>query len=255
MVHVGVRHCYLFICLIFTGSSLNPMDQRSGQHRLNEKMFSLLLGSLPLRSCRVLALERLIKRGADPNALYSDQLTPLFIATMKEQVSVVLVLLMRHADVNTATPTHRATPLHAAVARKNPQLVRLLLSWGAHPTVFDHRLRTPLHLAAGTGMLTLIQTLIARGADINARDERLRTPLHWAVLAGHSDTVRYLLERGAELDTLDAASPIPMAPWDYACHTENNAIKNILLGEALDQRLRGVYRSSTLGFAHPYKLE
>jgi len=150
----------------------------------------------------------------------------------------------RFSDPMLSTGT---TPLYRATMNNDMEVIRVLLDHGASPNIFDMGI-TPFLLAAGveagglggggarggapatpaavnTGLLDLF---LAHGADINTRvtgrltySMRLSrsagwpnieglTALHAAVQAGRTDMVRYLLDHGAKTDLTDWSGRTPI---------------------------------------------
>jgi catechol 2,3-dioxygenase-like lactoylglutathione lyase family enzyme len=64
---------------------------------------------------------------------------------------------------------HHRTPLHLAVLKNRPQMVKLLLELGADASAEDSRGYTPLGLATAKTNPAIAATLIAAGADPNER--------------------------------------------------------------------------------------
>jgi uncharacterized glyoxalase superfamily protein PhnB len=62
---------------------------------------------------------------------------------------------------------HHRTPLHLAVLKNRPQMVKLLLELGADASAKDSRGYTPLGLATPKTNEAIVATLIAAGADPN----------------------------------------------------------------------------------------
>ncbi|MDD9995318.1 MAG: ankyrin repeat domain-containing protein, partial [Dehalococcoidia bacterium] len=99
------------------------------------------------------------------------------------------------ADVN--APWHRdITPLQRAAAQ--PLVVEQLLKAGADPNARDHRGHTPLHNAAMIPRETSgpVRLLLDAGADPAARDELGNLPLHYAAAhpaEGRAKAVGYLI--------------------------------------------------------------
>jgi len=150
----------------------------------------------------------------------------------------------RFSDPMLSTGT---TPLYRATMNNDMEVIRVLLDHGASPNIFDMGI-TPFLLAAGVeaGGLgggggrggapsapaavntALLDLFLAHGADINTRvtgrltySMRLSrsagwpnieglTALHAAVQAGRSDMVRYLLDHGAKTDVTDWSGRTPI---------------------------------------------
>lgn len=93
-----------------------------------------------------------------------------------------------------------AGALRTAVIYERPQMVKLLLAWGADPNA--GRLR-PLADAAREGEAEMVLMLLEAGADVNAVDEEGRTALDcaesWAGSSGgHDEVIELLKARGAK---------------------------------------------------------
>ena len=86
-----------------------------------------------------------LKAGADPNAQYEHNLTPLHVAAESNRsLAVTEALLKAGADLH-ARDTWAKTPLHrAAEYRRNPAVVEVLLKAGADPNARDKDGGTPL---------------------------------------------------------------------------------------------------------------
>ena len=89
-----------------------------------------------------------------------------------------------------------ATPLHWAVASRNPTLVRLLLDRGAGLQARDCYLNTPLHWAVAEGDIAIVGLLSERGSTLTARNRSEETPTALAARLGRTEVVD-LLERDA----------------------------------------------------------
>lgn len=73
--------------------------------------------------------------------------------------------------------TYGETPLHWACKEGTPQIVELLLKYGADPSVVDGEGSTPLHWAVDYDLIEIAQVLINHGANTNARNHDNLTPL------------------------------------------------------------------------------
>jgi cytohesin len=134
----------------------------------------------------------LITNGANlgPHKFYGE--TPLHIATSKENVELMKLLLARGANVNACMQASWTSPessLDIAVRGNSPEAVRLLIDSGAS---VQTKLRTHsgtnttlLHLWAEQGNTNIADQLLAAGCDVNAKDGDGQTPLHIAVGQWH----------------------------------------------------------------------
>jgi uncharacterized protein len=148
----------------------------------------------------VALIRRLLEAGADPNVPVDDGFPPLIAAltctraapgaTRRQDVDDIIRLLLSFG----ADPNQRGindyTPLHMAVAERNPLAVHILLDAGADP-----RLRTriddcesPLAMAEAAGLAEIAAMLARKGQPLR---QRLRSGLSLlADIPGTGDPVR-----------------------------------------------------------------
>ena len=135
-----------------------------------------------------------------PDYPRTDQPAPspgdFLTALWKPDLAKVREYLDRGADPNMQT-TYGTKPLLIAVKKDDPDLVMLLIQYGAHIEGKDRNGMTPLMAAIAAGQTENVYTLLEAGADINARDKRGLTPLMWATIRGFPHMVEILLERDA----------------------------------------------------------
>ncbi|CAM2065974.1 Ankyrin repeat domain-containing protein [Sulfidibacter corallicola] len=109
----------------------------------------------------------------------------------------VYKLLRRGADPN-AVNRFGDTALIWAASQGQADIVQALLEAGADPDKYGSYRRTPLHWAASANHLGVAQLLIHGKARVDAVSEKLRTPLLVAAHKGNTEMVTYLLEQGAD---------------------------------------------------------
>ena len=61
---------------------------------------------------------------------------------------------------------------------------------------------TPLHAAVASGNRELVLCLLGAGADIEYKDSSGRTAFHLAALDGCDDMIRLLSDRGADINSV-----------------------------------------------------
>jgi len=118
----------------------------------------------------------------------------------------------RGADVNTRDKDHQ-TPLHLASHKQHIKSVQVLLICGANVNAKDKWGRTPLHRVFATQeyprVSVIPQLLLKYGADVNARDEVYETPLHLASRLGSFEGAWILLKHGADMNVENTEGKIP----------------------------------------------
>ena len=97
------------------------------------------------------------------------------------------------------TPLHVVTDWPGYFAN-GPEIVRLLVEFGADPNACQPGEETPLHWAASSDDWHVAAALIDTGADINAPGGSIGSPLANAVGYGCWDVARLLVARGADVD-------------------------------------------------------
>lgn len=181
----------------------------------------------------------LVELGANPNAI-DPGVTALHLVTNVRKPGVgdnnpppdgsgkmtslefVRFLIAKGADVNarmtknvglgmTSLKTINATPYFLAAKTADAELMRLLHSLGADPSIRNADNSTALMAAAGLGtrspgedagtepeVLEAVQVALEHGADINAVDDRGETAMHAAAYKNLPAVVEYLFAHGAK---------------------------------------------------------
>jgi ankyrin repeat protein len=153
--------------------------------------------AIAARYGKINVIDWFLKKGMPVDARpENDEPTALMEACAYSQLEAVRFLLEKKADP-TITAKFSGTALHrtgshpqtfrsdnsqtpAARAdqfRRDAQIVRLLIQFGASVNARDRSGETPLHSAAFGAYVEFASLLIQLGADINARDHCGRTPL------------------------------------------------------------------------------
>ena len=155
--------------------------------------------------------ERVAKKNVD--AILSNAMTALHIATYHDQLGVAQYLLDTGADPDIAN-RYGVTPLMLAGANGDNAFVSLLLKAGADPNKTSPEGETPLMLAARTGKLDCVESLLDKGADPNATESwEEQTALMWAAAEGHAPVTRRLLDAGADAGSKSKAG---LSAFHYA---------------------------------------
>lgn len=136
-----------------------------------------------------------------------EHLDTLTLAIACERPEIVRVLLVYGADATGA--------MRAAFVQHNPEVLRVLLDGGADintPVALGWKDESvsPLHFAVECDYMTIAQILLNTGADANCRDNKGRTPLHCAASSFDPSMARLLIEHGADVNARDDAGQTPL---------------------------------------------
>lgn len=160
-----------------------------------DRAFAAYLAGKPNADMAIACIERLVGRGYDADIERSCR------------------LLIKDADDRRLADCRRIldrlgwTPLHVAVDRRDPDLLRAHLARGVEPDDADRLGQTPLHLAAAAGDAGLVRILLEAKAAVDPKDSDGHTPAQLASDEDHADVVRLLGSRGcAATDIFLAAS-------------------------------------------------
>ncbi|KAJ6437271.1 ankyrin repeat protein [Purpureocillium lavendulum] len=126
-----------------------------------------------------------------------QQDTPLTIAILNDHTRVVRVLLDYGADPSLPLPAADGeTPLHYVARRPRPsteEMAAMMIDASTNIAPIHADDGTPLHVAACHGFTSMVAKLLDRGADYAQLDPCSSTPLGLAVWGGHMETTRLLL--------------------------------------------------------------
>ena len=144
----------------------------------------------------LVALELLIRGGADVNAANDYGATPLSLACTNGSAEVVARLLEAGADPEARTGGE--TALMTAVRTGSVDAVKLLIAHGADRGATELESGQTLLMTAAAEMHpSLVRLLLAQGADVQARSVVGFTPLTFAVRAGDLVSVKLLIAADA----------------------------------------------------------
>lgn len=138
---------------------------------------------------------KLLEAGADTNWLGAK--SPLLEALRSRSQNITWAILEHDVRVKTDDSRYLLdeTPLEAATAWGDPQIIKALFFMGANINTCRHE--PPLSIAIRAGERSLIDLIISLGADFSVFSERCLSPLAAAALVGDAETANYLLDHGA----------------------------------------------------------
>ena len=133
---------------------------------------------------------------ADPSLAVKhreDGWTALHLAAYYGHPEAMGLLLARGADVSLrSSNSMENTPLHAAVAGRQFEAVKLLLENGIDVNATQHGGWTALQGAANNGEARMAELLLSHGAERDAVSENGSTALSLATTGNHSETIELL---------------------------------------------------------------
>lgn len=108
----------------------------------------------------------LILKGANVNAKFSNDYTPLIMAIIGGDKDVVAFLIEKGADVGVKDKQYNLTPLHLAASKGNLQVVQILLDKGADPMAMAKNGIMSINSAANNGHAEVCQMIAAKDSRI-----------------------------------------------------------------------------------------
>eukprot|EP00971_Amphidinium_carterae_P042187 828965-Amphidinium_carterae.1 len=138
-------------------------------------------------------LECLLETRANPNAPEAA-ITPLATACAYQNRECVEALLDAEADVNLCGEGDRS-PLMLAAISGNSSLVSYLLAKKADPLAKDNLGGEPLTYAFGSSCLDVADMLLNSGREVNQAFDIGSYPIHLAAVLGRPTTIKFLLAR------------------------------------------------------------
>jgi ankyrin repeat protein len=121
------------------------------------------------------------------------------------------------------------TPLHNAVIKCSPEIVRLLVKKGADINSSKMGRSTPFHIACSLGFEEIFDILVSEGADINHSDSNNCTPLWYAMYNAKRNIVEKLIKMGADAN-FDMPEQIKGdAPIHAVCRIGDTSLIDIIL--------------------------
>eukprot|EP00802_Teleaulax_amphioxeia_P007529 Tamp_07536.p1 GENE.Tamp_07536~~Tamp_07536.p1 ORF type:complete len:216 (-),score=40.29 Tamp_07536:1797-2444(-) len=113
-------------------------------------------------------------------------------------VNAVRMFLAEHHELALIDKldAHHEALIHHAVESNQPEIVSLLVSYGAKLSVRNAHGQMPLHLAVYHGWPGMVKTLVDHGAPITAADDNGREPLEWS---------KRLIQNNRDPDRLEVA--------------------------------------------------
>jgi ankyrin repeat protein len=175
----------------------------------------------------------LSKDGVDVNAQDQYKYTALHKAASKGHKEIVTILLEHKAEVDSFHPC--SSPLELAVLRNQPEVIRILLSYGANPNALDPSGLSALHFAAEGGDIEILKLLLDQGGEADKLSKTGNSLVHSAAIGYREgngkclDLIKWLLENYEDLvnpflkndSGKEPRDILEMKDWSYAEQLDN----------------------------------
>ncbi|EPS39909.1 hypothetical protein H072_6396 [Dactylellina haptotyla CBS 200.50] len=140
----------------------------------------------------------LLAHEADPNNMDVTGRTAVLHAVDSHNASCLQLILEGGGNPNPKMPkgVFRSSPLTAAGFAGMPEMLRLLLKFGADPNACNPEGLTALHSVARTQSVDCALLLLEWGADLNAVSSNGITPLTTAIMHNNHAVLRLFVDHG-----------------------------------------------------------
>ncbi|KAJ6190734.1 hypothetical protein N7519_000755 [Penicillium mononematosum] len=213
----------------------SPAELPSKSGRYSPLLIAAIKGNLAI-------VKILLDYGVDPNVRDPSKCTPLYQASAHSHTAVVATLLAHPKIKVNAYSTGRITPINAAARNGHAEIVKMLLSSGAHAGFARKGGPTPLHGAILNKQPGLVRLLVNR-KDVDPNVPFLdstssdRTPLHIAVDTNEEELVEILLT-DKRIDPDLTARPVSQTPLLDAALKNNEAMVRLLSEAGANKEIR-----------------
>lgn len=132
-----------------------------------------------------------IYRGADVNQVDGEHEAPIYTAVNNGCIEITGMLINRGVDINRSISPEGLLPLHCAVIKNDPDMVKFLLFYGANVNAkitgdismgIKSSNCTALHLSMFNAdqieTIDIVRVLLENGANVTTQNSRGNTPLH-----------------------------------------------------------------------------
>jgi len=144
------------------------------------------------------AVTYLLSQGCDVNAKTDDNLSsPLHAAAATNDTQILLQLIHKRVNLH-LVKVGDTTPVMTAARANAAKTLAVLLKHGASHKLLDDEGQSALHIATSSRRFEAAKTLIENGADINQRNRDGHTPLMLAARERNLAAYKFLIDNGAD---------------------------------------------------------
>lgn len=145
------------------------------------------------------------------------------------------------------------TALHIACMYDRPEIVDILLNYGANVHATDYSGASPLHYSSSRGHQKTLLLLIFNGANINLSDNDGNTALHFVANNGHEACLKAILyfaeHNGVDLN-INKKNNQGDTPLHNASRWGYEMIVKLLLNAGADPTIENKRKLTSLDYAH-----
>ena len=192
-----------------TSSALLLLDKGARWQLDSWSDWTLLHEASKARNLQILKI--LQERGMDIDQATSTGQTPLFLATINQDLSMVTYILSLNPDLDSPIVDTLITPLHMAAYLGASAIANILLQQGADIGVKNKHGLSVLCAAALSCKRDVLETIISYSPDLDSPDNDGETPLFYSVQKRAIDCVSLLLGAGASTSS-------PAKSWGQPLH-------------------------------------
>eukprot|EP01038_Epipyxis_sp_PR26KG_P007066 gene7066-9645_t len=169
----------------------------------------LVDGQTALHAAVELGSNEVVKLLVDANANCnkSNRLgyTPLFTATIRNDIVIAKLLINGGASVNKTSTVRKFSPLYAAIDKSKPDIVKYLISANADVNIATDSGATALYNASQKGDIDMMRLLLkVSSIEIDKPDKNDFSPLYAATVACKEEAVRLLISSNANLNKMNS---------------------------------------------------
>ncbi|KAJ3430484.1 ankyrin repeat ph and sec7 domain containing protein secg-related [Anaeramoeba flamelloides] len=152
----------------------------------------------------------LLDAGSKINKKDQNGFTALYYAILSRKISSVGALVKRGARLDFRFGDEGKLVLHLACSLGRPDMVELLIAYGANVNAITSTGSTPLHCAIENGFVGCVEMLLKNNADVNlVFGDQKKTALHYATEVDNIQMCVLLLKYGADPTIQDASKSTP----------------------------------------------
>lgn len=177
------------------------------------------------RRNRIEMMQAALEAGASPNIRNEEGFTLLHVAVLNGDAEMVKLLLKYGANQNKLNKSTMRMPIDDAVRMKNPEIVQILIAYGADMAHYDENGNTFIHAVIHTGQNELLKAILSWGVSTQIRNNENKTLLHTAIETQNVEACRILLDNYALTDVADNNGN---TPGKLAMNSQNPDITMIL---------------------------